>query len=116
MADGPTLTGTDTDGTVVSYTISTLPDISQGKLFLNGVEVTAGQILTPAQAAQLKFQPNPSFTGSATFTYSATDNSGAVDATPATVTIPVTAPKRSPGCSVNDTPSIAQVGSPPPRW
>ncbi|WP_017719172.1 DUF11 domain-containing protein [Kamptonema formosum] len=32
IADVPTLTGTDTDGTVVSYTISTLPDISQGKL------------------------------------------------------------------------------------
>ncbi|WP_445727657.1 Ig-like domain-containing protein [Kamptonema formosum] len=107
MADVPTLTGTDTDGTVVSYTISTLPDISQGKLFLNGVEVTAGQILTPAQAAQLKFQPNPSFTGSATFTYSATDNSGAVDATPATVTIPVTAPNTPPVAEDKTAPATA---------
>jgi uncharacterized repeat protein (TIGR01451 family) len=54
--------------------------------------VTAQQILTPAEAAQLTFQPNPSFTGDATFTYSVTDNNGAVSMTPGLVTIPVTAP------------------------
>ncbi|MCC4924055.1 Ig-like domain-containing protein, partial [Flavobacterium chungbukense] len=81
------LTASDSDGTIVSYTIITLP--SHGTLALNGTAVAAGQVLTPAQAGQLTYAPNGSFSGNDTFTFTATDNSGAVDATPATVTIPV---------------------------
>jgi uncharacterized repeat protein (TIGR01451 family) len=92
---GPTtissLIASDPDGTVVSYTVSSLPDPSQGKLFMaNGVTpVTLNQVLTPAEAATLKFDPSGSFTGTSSFTYTASDNNGGVDTTPATVTIPV---------------------------
>ena len=80
------LIGQDSDGTVVSYTISTLPPTNQGTLFLNGNEVTQGQVLTPEELAQLEFQATNSFTGT-TFTYAATDNNGATDPTPATVVL-----------------------------
>jgi Secretion system C-terminal sorting domain/Bacterial Ig domain len=83
------LAATDADGTVVSYTITTLPPAAQGVLFLNGVAVTAGQIITPAQAAQLSFDPSGTYVGNVVFNYTATDNSGLVDATPAVVTIPI---------------------------
>ncbi|WP_298302474.1 hypothetical protein, partial [Flavobacterium sp.] len=49
------LTASDTDGTIVSYTVSTLP--SNGTLFVGGVAVTAGQVLTPAQVATLTYDP-----------------------------------------------------------
>jgi uncharacterized repeat protein (TIGR01451 family) len=93
----PALSATDANAgdTIASYTISTLPLSSQGVLLLNGQPVTAGQILTPAEAAQLKFQPNSSFTGDASFTYTATDNNGALSASPAAVTLPVTAPPKA---------------------
>jgi Ca2+-binding RTX toxin-like protein len=76
----PGLGGTDADGTIVSYTINTLPPVVEGVLFLGnptqgGVPVTAGQTLTPAQISQLFFQSTGTFTG-AKFTYSDTDNRG----------------------------------------
>jgi hypothetical protein len=85
------LKAADVDGTVVSYTVSTLPDANQGTLYLGnpasgGTAVTSGQILTPAQVSQLVFQASPSFS-STSFRYTATDNSGDTDATPATVTL-----------------------------
>ncbi len=90
------LQATDADGTIKSYTVSSLPDSAMGTLYVgdpaNGVTlVAAGQILTPAQAASLYFKPNPSFFGAASFKFTATDDKGALDATPATVTIPVNA-------------------------
>ena len=53
--------GRDSDGTVVTFTISTLPPTNQGVLFLGdpatgGVAVTAGQTLTAEQMTQLFFQ------------------------------------------------------------
>ncbi len=47
--------------------------------------VTAGQVITPAQAATLTFDPNGTFTGTTTFTFTATDNNGANNDTPAAV-------------------------------
>jgi len=81
------LTATDTDGTIVNYIVETLP--SYGVLALSGVPVTANQILTPAEAAMLTYDPSGTFSGNDSFTFTATDNNGAVDATPATITIPV---------------------------
>ncbi|MEG4970203.1 hypothetical protein QUB11_26685, partial [Microcoleus sp. B6-A1] len=83
------LGGSDPDGSIVSYTINTLPPADQAVLFLGdpangGVPVTPGQVLTPAQLQQLYFQTTGNFTG-ATFTYSATDNSGASSPAAATV-------------------------------
>jgi hypothetical protein len=87
------LGATDTDGTIASYAINTLPPAAQGVLFLgdpatSGVAVTIGQSLTPAQITQLFFQSTGTFSG-ANFTYNATDNRGA--SSPATATVsPIT--------------------------
>jgi hypothetical protein len=83
------LGGSDPDGTIVSYTINTLPPADQAVLFLGepgngGVAVTAGQVLTPAQLQQLFVFATANFTGT-NFTYSATDNSGATSPANATV-------------------------------
>ncbi|MFB9076699.1 Ig-like domain-containing protein [Flavobacterium procerum] len=80
------LSGTDVDGTIVSYTVVTLP--SQGTLALNGTPLTANQVLTPTEAANLTYDPSGSFNGNDSFTFIATDNLGATSA-PATITIPV---------------------------
>ncbi|WP_413166582.1 Ig-like domain-containing protein [Capilliphycus salinus ALCB114379] len=75
----PPLTAVDPDGEVTSYTITQLPP--NGTLFLNGEQVTSldqVQRLTPSQAGQLTFEPDPNFTGDVSFTYTATDNDGAV--------------------------------------
>ena len=85
------LNGTD-DESVVSYTVATIPSAAAGVLYYNNgasyVAVIAGQVLTTAQAASLKFDPLPTFTGNATFTYTATDNRGLVSNT-STFTIPI---------------------------
>ncbi|MEG5034899.1 hypothetical protein QUB44_17890, partial [Microcoleus sp. AT3-D2] len=84
------LGGSDPDGSIVSYTINTLPSPDQAVLFLgdpangSGVAVTPGQVLTPEQLQQLFFFTTGNFTGT-NFTYSATDNSGAISPAPATV-------------------------------
>ena len=84
------LSGTDSDGTIFSYLITSIPDAAtQGVLTLNGVAVTAGQEITAAQGAQLKFNPVVGSNGNTTFTYQAYDNSGAISSNSATFTIPV---------------------------
>lgn len=85
------LSATDADGTIVSYTIATVPPADQGTLYLGdpaagGTPVAVGQVLTPDQISQVFFQSTAGFTG-ATFTYNATDDIGAVDQTPGTVTL-----------------------------
>ena len=85
----PSLLANDLDGTVTSYTVSTIPTAAQGVLTCcGGTAITAGQVLTPAQAATLQFDPAPSFIGTASFTYTATDNAGLVGNT-ATYKLPV---------------------------
>ncbi|MCA8833269.1 right-handed parallel beta-helix repeat-containing protein [Hymenobacter pini] len=86
----PALSGTDSDGSIVSYVVTSLPDASQGVLRLNnGAPVTSGQELTPTQAGQLTFDPTAGYSGDAKFTYQAYDNSGAISSNTGTVTIPV---------------------------
>jgi Ca2+-binding RTX toxin-like protein len=85
----PGLSGVDTDGTIASYTIVTVPPASEGKLFLGdpaqgGTQIRAGQVLTPVQLQQVYFQSSSNFDGSS-FTYAATDNFGQTDPTPAVV-------------------------------
>lgn len=84
------LTGTDPDGSVTSYIVSTVPPTTQGGLFIGnpdqgGTAVVAGQTLTPQQLNQLFFRPGSGFTGTQ-FTYVAIDNRGAVS-NPRTVTL-----------------------------
>ncbi|WP_347049271.1 Ig-like domain-containing protein [Flavobacterium olei] len=81
------LTASDGDGTIVNYIVLTLP--ANGILALNGIPVVANQVLTPAEAAILTYDPSGAFAGNDTFTFTATDNNGSIDATPAIVTIPV---------------------------
>lgn len=97
----PALSGTDLDGSVVSYRIVTIPTVASGVLRVacpptpSGLtcvsgyaDVLANTVLTPAQAATLYFDPAATFTGNATFTYNATDNASLVGNT-ATYTMPV---------------------------
>jgi len=85
-------------GTIVSYTIQTIPPADQGILYIcvdgNCNPVTAGQVLTPEQIGQLSFQPNPTYTGDVVFTYSAMDSYNQVSNT-ASYTIPLTGSSES---------------------
>jgi uncharacterized repeat protein (TIGR01451 family)/gliding motility-associated-like protein len=81
------LTATDSDGSVVNYIVVTLP--SNGVLVLSGIPILVNQVLTPAEAAMLTYDPNGAFSGNDTFTFTVTDNNGAVDSTPAVITIPI---------------------------
>ena len=97
------LSATDTDGTISTYTISTLPAAADGVLFLGdpaagGTPIVAGQKLAPAQISQVFFRATPGFNGGS-FTYTATDNENGTDPTPATVTLS----RRAPGA--NDLPT-----------
>jgi uncharacterized repeat protein (TIGR01451 family) len=94
------LAATDADGSVSSYTLTSLP--TSGTLFYNNGGTYAALInanllggtsqlnLTPAQAQTLRYTPATSFAGNAFFGYLATDNSTPVQSsTSALYTIPV---------------------------
>jgi uncharacterized repeat protein (TIGR01451 family) len=73
------------------FTITILPPVSQGTLFLGdpdagGTPITLGQTLTPDQLDQVFFQPTATFNGT-TFQYAATNSFGETDPTPGTVTL-----------------------------
>jgi uncharacterized repeat protein (TIGR01451 family) len=84
------LGGSDSDGTVAYFKIDTIPEASQGILYLgdpaNNHPVQLGDLLSPSDLASLVFVATGAFTG-ANFTYSAFDNQGKKDPTPAIVTI-----------------------------
>ena len=86
-----TLTGSDIDGTVEAFVISTLP--TQGTLYIDATGMTA---VTPATyytntgSLTLYYLPGLNNNGSDSFTFAALDNSGAVDASPATASITIT--------------------------
>lgn len=90
------LTGTDPDGTIASYTVTSITPANEGTLTYCttppstgcGTAVTVSLVLTPAQAATILFTPNANFTGTSTFNYTNIDNDGNLSNT-ATVTIPV---------------------------
>ena len=75
----PALSGYDNDGTIVSYTIKSLP--TNGVLYVNGVAATVNQVLTPAQAALLSFDPVDNFNSTTSFTFNVKDNSNNFSAT-----------------------------------
>jgi Ca2+-binding RTX toxin-like protein len=79
----PGLTATDPDG-IGFYTITTIPPVGQGTLFLGnpaqgGTQIRLNQTLTPAEIGRVFFQAGPDFT-STDFTYTATDSRGATSA------------------------------------
>ena len=57
-------------------------------MYVGGVAVSAGQILTPLEIATLTYESNGT-AGMDSFTFTATDNNNQTDASPATYTIPV---------------------------
>jgi Ca2+-binding RTX toxin-like protein len=106
----PSPVAVDSDGSIASYTIVTLPPTEQGQLFVGdptagGRVLAVGDVLTPAEAGQLFFQATDDFSGG-NFTFFATDNEGAVSNT-ATFTLESSAIV-SPGDCV---PGIREVGT-----
>ncbi|MGL5082193.1 MAG: tandem-95 repeat protein [Microcoleaceae cyanobacterium] len=85
----PTLSGSDSDGSVAEFRILTVPQ--NGQLALGATVLTADSLVPLAAAATLTYSPDsnsPSFSQE-TFTYAAIDDQGLEDSTPATYTIPV---------------------------
>ena len=86
-----TLTGSDIDGTVRSFSLSSLP--ANGSLYIDAglTTLVATGIDYPAAAESLTlyFVPNADLNCSASFDYAATDDAGDTDTTPATATITV---------------------------
>nr|WP_262362969.1 type I secretion C-terminal target domain-containing protein [Vibrio cholerae] len=104
----PALSGSDIDGTVVSFTIKTLP--TNGVLYLDGVAVTAGQPIVAEDASKLTFTPNADWNGITNFSYVAVDNEGLADATAATVTITVSPVNDAPTLSINKHAAVSEEG------
>ncbi|APG59411.1 hypothetical protein LPB144_02855 [Christiangramia salexigens] len=99
---GVTLSGSDIDGSIQSFTIKTLP--ANGVLKLNSTAVTIGQVIPFAQASNLVFSPAQDYHGSTSFKYSATDDDN-LEGNTATISITV--------FPVNDAPVITNNNSSP---
>ncbi len=101
-----TLTGSDIDGTVVNFQLTTLP--ANGTLYLDaGLSMavnTATDYAATAEALTLYFVPNANYNGVTTFDFAAKDNNGQLDASAATASITVNA--------INDAPAATNLGAP----
>jgi VCBS repeat-containing protein len=104
------LRGVDSDGNVVSVTVTNIP--TGGTLLLaDGITlVSAGQTLTPAQAAGLLFKPAVDFVGQAAITFFVTDNQGSTSngATVSLNVVDTNPPANQPPVAVNDTATTAE--------
>ena len=88
----------DPGDTLTSVRIVSLPDAGKGELQLDGVAVTASQVVTAAALDDLAFVPEENFIGDATFDFRVADAAGAESAIEvATVEV----------ASVNDPPTSA---------
>src|SRR5262249_30514169 len=96
-----TLSGTDIDGTVTSFRVTSLP--ANGTLYSDAALTHAiavnGTVTASGNAATVYFVPNANFNGGNAFQYASIDNGGLQDATPATASITVN--------PVNDAPTGA---------
>ncbi|MFM1646304.1 retention module-containing protein [Aeromonas salmonicida] len=106
----PALSGSDIDGTVVSFTIKSLP--ANGVLLLDGVPVTENQSVQAVDAGKLTFVPSADWNGDTSFSYVAVDNEGLADATPATVTIRVEAVNDLPTLGISNGAIVSEEGLP----
>jgi hypothetical protein len=98
-----TLSGSDSDGTVVSFRLFSLPQ--NGALFLDAAGTTPlnpNDIPASGGSAAIYFIPDPDFSGRTAFQYFAVDNEGNADASPALVWIDV--------AGVNDAPVLGGDG------
>ena len=82
------LAGTDADGTVVSFTLLTLPE--NGVLYVDGDQEEPAVAGVAYASNTFFFVPDENFNGDVSFQYTVTDDGGVSDPTPATVTIEVT--------------------------
>lgn len=71
----PALKASDSDGSIIRYTITALPSATQGVLLLDGEPVKVGQLLTPDRTDDLIFQATQTFS-EARLQFTATDNRG----------------------------------------
>ncbi|WP_276310371.1 tandem-95 repeat protein [Pseudomonas laurylsulfativorans] len=98
------LGGSDIDGSVHHFTLTSLP--ANGKFYADAagtIELTSSSVISAtANGATVYFKPTGDWSGTTSFTYSSTDNGGLPSATSATGTI-VVAP-------VTDTPSLSLTG------
>ncbi|MCW7541970.1 tandem-95 repeat protein [Aquabacterium sp. A7-Y] len=94
-----TLTGSDVDGTLASFSVTSLP--ANGVLYRDAAmtqAVTANTDLSASgNSLTLYFRPNDNWNGSTSFQYAAKDTQGLADATPATATLTVSAVNDRPG-------------------
>ncbi|MEA5538203.1 DUF4347 domain-containing protein [Limnoraphis robusta Tam1] len=75
----PSLVGTDEDGTIASFTLNNIPAPAEGQLLIGETPVfNLAQVseITPAEAANLRFEANTNFVGDIVLNYVATDNDG----------------------------------------
>ena len=69
------LGGSDRDGNVVAFIITSLPAAADGRLVLaDGSAITAGQQIPGAGTLAVRFEPAAGFTGTASFSYQVLDN------------------------------------------
>ncbi|MFT2011420.1 T9SS type A sorting domain-containing protein [Pontibacter sp. 13R65] len=73
--------------TIKNFTLTSVPNTSNGKLYVNNKMAKQGQEITPEEASALSFEPTPSYEGECMFKYTATDNFGATSMAPATYNI-----------------------------
>ncbi len=99
------LSGTDVDGSIASFQITSLG--SNGKFYSDAAGtqlLTTGATLAASDnGATVYFKPDGNWSGTTSLKYTATDDQGGQDSTPATATINVTA--------VADAPSLTLSGN-----
>jgi ELWxxDGT repeat protein len=94
-----TLAATDIGGTVVSYTVSTLP--AHGLLYADGGLTQPLGVASTIASPTVYFRPDPDWSGATAFGFTATDNSGGVSSPGGTASITV--------LPVNDAPAGSAV-------
>lgn len=96
------LSGSDPDGTITGYTLTSLP--SHGTLYLDLAHTQSALLNVTYASNTFYFLPDKDFSGNATFSYSVRDNQNATSPT-AAVTINIT--------NVNDSPVLDLNGAAP---
>ncbi|WP_167855393.1 Ig-like domain-containing protein [Hymenobacter fodinae] len=98
---------TDSDGSIISYTIKSLPAF--GTLYVDGVAATVNKSYSTTENGKLTYAPASGRNGNFLFTFQVTDNSGSLS-NEATYTIPVgnTAPLAQ---NVTTSPAISNTAA-----
>ncbi|MBT9540724.1 immunoglobulin-like domain-containing protein, partial [Thiobacillus sp.] len=107
-----TITGSDVDGTLASFTLSSLP--ANGSLYLDAAMTqlapTGAALAAAGNSLTLYFKPPLNWSGTTSFDYNATDNLGAVSA-PAAATVNIAAVDDGAPLAGNDS-FMATLGTP----